>query len=275
MRVNLHTHSNVSDGSLTPKELVKKLYHDGVKVFALTDHDKIDGIKDAKEVSEKLGVKMINGIEISCYLGDINLDFINHESGIHLLGLNFELERIKEIYQERKRIKYIRIKDLINTLKRHGYNISDNIETNKKITIANELVDRGYAKNIQEAFNEIINIYYDKYIDNMNVKEAIKIIHDSGGKAIWAHPYDILDFVVKERIDEKKIEELCKEFKSLGLDGLEVYYELYSKNQINFLEQMIEKYGFIASAGTDYHGKVSQPATFIDIDEKQISEVIK
>ena len=229
MKVNLHTHSNVSDGTLTPKELVQKLHNDGLDVFALTDHDRLDGLIIAREEAEKAGIKFINGIEISCNLTDIDLPFIDDTSSVHLLGLNFNLDALKAIYQKRQTDKNKRLVVLLSKLLERGYYIKIDGPLVKKTQIAEALVKSGYTKDIQTAFNEIINRYYERYIDNMTVKEAIQMIHDAQGKILWAHPFDILDGIVKRRINEEQVDKFCQIFKKLGVDGIEVYYQRFKR----------------------------------------------
>lgn len=274
MKVNLHTHSNVSDGTLTPKELVQKLHNDGLDVFALTDHDRLDGLIIAREEAEKAGIKFINGIEISCNLTDIDLPFIDDTSSVHLLGLNFNLDALKAIYQKRQTDKNKRLVVLLSKLLERGYDIKIDGPLVKKTQIAEALVKSGYTKDIQTAFNEIINRYYERYIDNMTVKEAIQMIHDAQGKILWAHPFDILDGIVKRRINEEQVDKFCQIFKKLGVDGIEVYYQRFSDTQRAYLKSLQNKYQFIASAGTDYHAKPMHQPTYVEIEALLIKEVL-
>lgn len=274
MRVNLHTHSNVSDGALSPKELVQKLHKDGLEVFALTDHDRLDGLSVVRQEAEKLGMSFINGIEISCRLTDIELPFINDTSSVHLLGLNFNLDALKLNYQKRQMDKQKRLIVLLDKLLERGYEIQINKPLVKKTQIAEALVNTGYTKDIQTAFNEIINRYYDRNIDNMTVKEAIQMVHDAQGKILWAHPFDILDGIVKRRINEEQVDKFCQIFKKLGIDGIEVYYQRFTDDQRTYLKSLQNKYLFIASAGTDYHAKPMHSPTYVDIEASLIKEVL-
>lgn len=274
MKVNLHTHSNISDGALTPKELVEKLHSDGLDVFALTDHDRLDGLSVVRQEAEKLGMSFINGIEISCRLTDIELPFINETSSVHLLGLNFNLDALKLNYQKRQMDKQKRLIVLLDKLLERGYEIQINKPLVKKTQIAEALVNTGYTKDIQTAFNEIINRYYDRNIDNMTVKEAIQMVHDAQGKILWAHPFDILDGIVKRRINEEQVDKFCQIFKELGIDGIEVYYQRFTDEQRSYLKSLQNKYQFIASAGTDYHAKPMHSPTYVEIEASLIKEVL-
>lgn len=93
MRVNLHTHSNASDGKLSPSNLIDKLACNNIEIIALTDHDTINGIEEAKIKADLHGIKFINGIEISTSINGLGLDFLDeNKHSIHLLGINFDIQ---------------------------------------------------------------------------------------------------------------------------------------------------------------------------------------
>lgn len=276
IRVNLHTHSTISDGLLNPKDLVKVLHDSGVKVFALTDHDKINGLVEAKAAADYYDMQFVTGIEISTRTGDLNLNFLNpNVHSIHLLGLGFDMNELMGIYQKRESIKSEKLSLLNRLLIDRGYNlpIIDNIK--KKTQIAEALIDNGYASSIQDAFNDIINHFYDRWTDELGVIEAVKMIHQSKGTIIWAHPYEILENNNKIALTEIQIDQICYQLKQLNIDGIEVYYKRYSDNQITYLKSIKEKYGFISSAGTDYHAKEYELSTYIDVNIVDIKGVIK
>src|SRR5690554_1604975 len=124
MRINLHTHSTHSDGKLNVEELINKLYLDNVEVFALTDHDTISGILEAKELSLKYGIKMINGIEISTRINDLDIPFLNSEiHTFHMLGLDFDYNKLKKEYDEIEKNKLNKLKLLNENLIYEGFKI--------------------------------------------------------------------------------------------------------------------------------------------------------
>lgn len=276
MRVNLHTHSTVSDGLLTPSELVQKLHQDGVTVFALTDHDKIDGLNEAKATSDRFAMRFINGIEISANMRNFNLSFVDSSTdSLHLLGLGFNYEKLSAIYNRRSLLKKTKLAALNITLIEQGFHIPVIKNLEKRTQLADALVFHNYAASVQEAFEKIVNPFYDRWEDSIGVEEAVEMIHSSGGLILWAHPYEALRGSSKIHLNNDQIEALCVQLKSLGIDGIEVYYQMYSPSQTEYLRSLQEKYDFVASAGTDYHGKPNQPNTFIDIDPRKIKEVLK
>jgi predicted metal-dependent phosphoesterase TrpH len=276
MKVNLHTHSTVSDGTLSPKELILKLVSDEVQIIALTDHDRIDGLHEAYITAQELGIQFINGIELSVHIHDLDIDELEPEHHtLHMLGLNFNLELFNLLMKERLIRKEGRLKDLVKVLRNEGYSINADTYYARKTAIAQALVDAGYANDIQEAFNLIINKHYDRSIDFMNINEACELIHSAGGKLLWAHPFDILYDIKKVRIEKELVDKIASKLKIKKVDGIEVYYQPFNEDQIQFLKSIQEKYQFIASSGTDYHGKESRKVTYVDLDLKLISEVIK
>lgn len=271
MRINLHTHSTHSDGKLNLEELINKLYLDNVEVFALTDHDTISGILEAKELSLKYGIKMINGIEISTRINDLDIPFLNSEiHTFHILGLDFDYNKLKKEYDEIEKNKLNKLKLLNENLISEGFKIPIIKNLKKRAQIADELIINGYAKTIEEAFENIINKRYYRWSDNINIKKVIQIIHNSGGKLIWAHPFEILENITKFHLNEDQIDFIAAKLKKLGVDGIEVYYQKYNEKQLDFLKSIQTKYNFIASVGTDYHGKDSQRVTYMEIDYKLI-----
>lgn len=276
IKVNLHTHSNKSDGVMTPYELVRKLHRDGVEVVSLTDHDTISGLAEATKTAREFNLGFINGIEISTDISELKVDFLDSiNNTIHLLGLGFDIEKFNRFTSEREQAKIARIKQLIVQLNEAGYYIVPKNIIKKKSEVAKLLVNRGYATNVQDAFNRIINNFYNRHIDNFKVSDAINIIHSSGGVVIWAHPFEILLGIKKQSISINQIDLMCERLKSYNIDGIETYYRNYSSEQKMQLKKIKDKYNFISSAGTDYHAKSSSEKSYYEIDRKLIKEVIK
>ena len=276
IRVNLHTHSTKSDGKLKPSELVERLYSDGVKVISLTDHDTICGLNEAKKTARKLNMGFISGIEISTDISELKVDFLDSiNNTIHLLGLGFDIEKFQRFMNEKQEEKIARIKHLIIQLNEDGYNIIPKDIIKKKSDVAKLLVDHGYATDAQDAFNSIINNYYDRHIDNYRFSDVINIMHSCGGVVIWAHPFEILLGIYKQSISINQIDLMCGILKPHDIDGIEVYYGKYTPEQKKQLKKLKDKYNFISSAGTDYHAKSSNEKTYYEIDQNLIEEVLK
>ncbi len=240
MRINLHTHSTESNGRITPKELMDRPYDDGVEICVLTDHDSIEGINEARAIANGYQMRFINGIELSTNVNELDVDFLTDHHMIHMLGLNFDYDMFKEIYDEVKKPIVERLKDLVEILKQEGYKMDYDLfeGVSNKTIIAENFVKHGYVSNRYEALEKIIYNYYDKFIDYMEVSDAVDLVHQAWGKVIWAHPYEILNNLHKSEIDNQSVYEICKALKGYGIDGIETYYGNYSDKQIEYLKKM-------------------------------------
>ena len=275
MRVNLHTHSTESDGILKPPDLIRRLHKNKVKFISLTDHDSIEGLNEAKAESDKLGIKFINGIEFSTDISELNIDFLDtRDTTIHMLGLGFDYDKLYSILHDRKIAKRKRVDKLNIELKNKGYKLDDNNSNNKRTYVAKSLVGNGYATNIQEAFNNIINHYYDRTIDSTKVSDVVKMIHNAKGVVIWAHPYEILKGE-KINLTINQIDKICNKLKEFNVDGIEAYYYNYSESQKEDLIKLQNKYNFISSCGTDDHAKNVEEMPYYEIEESLIKEVLE
>jgi len=192
MKVNLHTHSTASDGLLSPKDLIKRLALDQVEVCALTDHDSIKGIKEAQQEAFLHNIRFINGVEISTKIDDLEIEFLDENiHTLHILALNFDYEMLSSLFNDREKDKINRLRKLVEELKHDGYYLDITLPIVKKTQIALQLVKHDYAEDIQMAFNTIINRYYDRNQDNMTIDTVVDMVHKTGGKVIWAHPFEI------------------------------------------------------------------------------------
>ena len=246
--IDLHTHSTCSDGSFTPKEIIAHADEIGLYAVALTDHDNIDGISEAKKEALKRDIIFIPGIEISC-------DF---SSELHIVGLNIDCESEKLVNLTNK-FKEDRKKRNINTIKRlNDAGIDINLEEAEKYSTGNALgrahiakvmVDKGYASSVKDAFKKYLGKGKIGYSNEFRIsyKDAISVIKESGGVAILAHCHYL-------NMNEDEFIEFIKELKSYGLNGLEGYYTEYTKEQSDFYISVCKKLDLIISGGSDFHG---------------------
>ena len=279
-KVNLHIHTTHSDGGKTVAEVVEGLRQAGVQYFSITDHDSVDGNVEAAKLAKKYGMKYCNGVELSCcFDGEAGLD----ESYVfHIVGLNFDLLKMKTELQKILMNKEQRLINLAHELVKDGYGIDiDNLfrdgQVNARKNIAQELISKDYAKDMDEAFEKILNSdKYRSFARNVpTIKEGLEIIKRCGGVTVWAHPFGVTRGGKKD-LSEKQVTELAKIFADYGFDGMEVYYQHYTAAQIKFLEMLANKHGFMKSCGSDYHGapadKIKDPAYAAKIREKLFFE---
>ncbi|OPX42931.1 error-prone DNA polymerase [Ruminiclostridium hungatei] len=247
--IDLHTHSMASDGSMSPAELVRHAHGKGLSALALTDHDTVDGVQEALEEGEKLGVEVIPGIEIS----------VDYKPEMHILGYFPRLYAYNSIRNELEVIRQgreARNLKIINRLNELGIAIT--LEEVKKealgdITgrphIARVLVNKGFVKSIDDAFDKYLSREGRAYFKRFELKpeDGIQAIRRAGGLPVLAHPV-----FLRKTYDE--MDRLLEELKGFGLAGIEALYSDHSREDTgNFLRLAI-KHGLIVTGGSDFHG---------------------
>ena len=245
-RADLHIHSTASDGRYNPTEIVHMAVAAGLTIIALTDHDTVDGLIPALEAAREFPeLTVIPAVELSTdtYSGEIHvlgyfIDFTNQE-------FRASLERMRNSRANRAKKMVLKLKEL-------GCNIE--LERIKEIAgngalgrahIAQALLEKGYITSFKEAFTKYIGhgCPADVVREKLTPVEAVKLVIKANGIPVLAHPYTALN-----------PEEVIKELKTVGLEGMEVYYAGYLPSEMNILLNMAEKYELIPTGGTDYHG---------------------
>ena len=250
-KIDLHIHTNASDGTDSPEELLTKLHEFGIKKFAITDHDTIKGALAMQNIITG-DINFIKGIEFSC--------ITRNNSKCHILGLNYDennqafidaLNTGDKLRHEKfyKRIEFLRDKfEIIFT--------DDEIKSLLAIPsvgkphLGNLIVSKGYAKTRTEAIENIIDKCKTGN-DKIDAELAINAINSSGGVSIWAHPLG--GERERELPEQKFIETLC-ELISYGLQGLECFYSKYALEKCTWLKNIARKNDLLISGGSDYHG---------------------
>ncbi len=252
VKIDLHMHSNHSDGDFSPKELVDFVFSKKIPAMAITDHDKATANKEAEKYAKEKGIEYISGIEITA----------NPPEGVkelHIVGLfiDSENEEIKKIPEKHKKYSIDTAKKIIKNLNKLGYNISfdELLDETKgehfgRPSIAKILM-RKYPEKFKErsqVFDELLGKNGKAFVlpKGTELKEVVKIIHNAGGIAIVAHPW---------YLGEKMID-ILEEFISFGGDGIELDYS--PKDSIpeitkKILEDFSRKYHLVISGGTDFH----------------------
>ncbi|MDT8363365.1 MAG: 3',5'-nucleoside bisphosphate phosphatase [Nitrosomonas sp.] len=250
LRIDLHCHSTASDGVLSPTALLAHAASLGVNVLALTDHDAVGGLDEAKKAADQQGIMLINGIEISVTWRNRTL---------HILGLNINpdyqplIDGLNNIHQ--LRIK--RAQNIAAELKKYG--IADSYEgacfyagKDKLIGrthFARFLVARGYAKDVRTVFKKFLVKGKPGYTPHewASLSQAIAWIRSSGGQAVIAHP-------ARYQLGKNLLDQLLDEFKALGGVGMEVVSSSHTPEQVKQFAQLAIDKDLFASCGSDYHG---------------------
>lgn len=275
-KVDLHIHSNCSDGSDTVAELFKKIKQANLEIFALTDHDTIEGCREM----EKYTNNFIRGVELTCQAGDIKC---------HILGYGCDInnETLSKLIEKGKKLRRIKLETRVTYLK-EKWNIEltqDELEwlySRKSVVkthFANILVNRGLAEDTVSAMKQ--------YIDGcktpntrFDIKEAVEALNEADAVVVWAHP---LGGEGEKHLSEKEFLVQLEKMKNFGIKGLECYYSRYNEKEENFLINCAKRNNLLISGGSDYHGtnkknislaKLNCNNEFIDSDYLTILNVL-
>ncbi len=248
--IDLQLHTTDSDGTMPWIQVLESCLAMGLTAFAITDHDTVVRRNEILEWGQTKKANAIPGLELS-----------THEGGqtVHLLGYFLEgpLEKLEE------KLTYLRVgrgdrnKKIIARLRALGFNITEEelLTAAGKATvgrphIARLLLDKGYVKTIKDAFDRFLGIdgaaYFPK--EEIPLREGIDLLHEAGCVTSVAHP------VLLNRPAEE-FEESLKVWRSWGLDAVEAIYPIYKPEQTAFMKRMADKYGYLLTGGSDFHGE--------------------
>ena len=254
-KVDLHIHSTASDGRFSPADIVYKAVERGLTIIALADHDTVDGIVPALEAAKAFPqLKVIPCIEISTdvppateHLQEACMDYTSHE-------LKVTLERMRNSRRERAQGMIAKLGNLgINIEWQRVQEIAGSGSIGRP-HIAQAMLEKGYITSLKEAFTRYISRDGPAYVERekMTPVEAVELILRASGLPVLAHPLTIND-----------LEMMIVELKAAGLVGIEAYYNGYTADEISKLVSLANKYGLIASGGSDYHGLDTSSETMI------------
>lgn len=255
--VDLHTHSNISDGTLSPAELVAAAIQQGIHTLALTDHDSMDGVALARQAAQGQALEIISGVEIS---SQWSRPATQKSYSVHVVALNMQnpaplqalLEQQKQIRAERA----IQICDLLTPL--IGQDIYNDVllkvegvaDRITRTHIAKTLQEKGIVTRVQQAFDKYIKEGKKAYVkfDGLSLEETIRVIHDSQGFAVLAHPtrYDL---------SATNIRYLIEIFAKYGGDAVELPPNNDPASTRQMVDRLIAEHGLKVSVGSDFHGE--------------------
>lgn len=263
--IDLHCHSTRSDGTYSPSEVVQKAHAKGVKILALSDHDTVLGIKEARETATELGIHLINGVEISCrhrLIGGYSKKPAQVEKVIHVLGLGFTDmakmgERLAKIQQSRETRGYAMCEKVAETFKLPIEEIwqavlvqaNGNAQAVGRTHIAKVMADKGLVTDVQKAFTGYLADHKSCYValDGLSLKDCVQLIHDCGGKASLAH-------ATGYNLTSNKVRKLIADFASAGGDAVELPAVNEPPSTRHMVDRVIKEQGLKVSIGSDFHG---------------------
>lgn len=249
-KIDLHTHTTASDGTLTPGALVSRAKVVGLEALAITDHDTMAGVPEALAAGVALGVEVLAGIEISTDYGGTD----THVLGYGLRPDAPELRPVLDWVQQDRRRRNARIAERMN---RDGIRVSlAELEAqNPGATIgrphfARVLVEQGLAQSVSDAFHRFLNPGKCYYLPRtyLPMAQAVEIICRSGGVAVLAHP-------LQYGYSTEKLRQLVSDAAGLGIVGMEIYYTGYTPQQREMLTELSREFGLFATGGSDFHGE--------------------
>jgi hypothetical protein len=242
--VDLHTHTNQSDGLLPPERLVQLAAEAGLRAIAITDHDEVGGVEAAVIVGNQLGVEVISGVELS----------VSHQGyDIHILGylIDFHHSRLLEFLHYFRDERLRRVHRILEKLKTLGHPVPLETVMRKagvgsigRPHIADAMVEEGRVPSYQEAFNRFIADGKPAFVPKVRIsaEQAVAIIHEAQGLACLAHP--------GQNLSEAVILEVIK----AGVDGVEVVHPKHGYHQREQYRFLAQKFGLLETGGSDFHG---------------------
>jgi predicted metal-dependent phosphoesterase TrpH len=268
-KIDLHIHSTASDGCLSPADVVHQAVEQGLSVIAITDHDSVEGIASALVVAKAFPeLKVIPGVELST---DVP------QGEVHILGyfIDYTDPEFQTTLDGLRNSRFHRAQGMVAKLKNLGIHI--NWERVQEIAgtgtigrphIAQAMLEKGYISSIKEAFTKYISRDGPAYVERekMTPVEAVKLILKFDGLPVLAHPFAA-----------SNLEIMINELMAAGLTGIEAYYDGYNTDEINELISFADRYGLIATGGSDYHGLEVANETMIggvDVPIESVKQLI-
>jgi len=267
--VALHIHSNVSDGRLSPAEIIRKSAEGNIVVISLTDHDTVDGIRPALEAARDFPkLRVIPGVEIST---DIS------QGEVHILGyfIDYTNDELLATLNGMRNSRQKRAQGMISRLKELGLTIE--WARVKEIAgagsigrphVAQAMLEKGYISSIQEAFAKFIGRGGPAYVERGKISplEIVKLIVRANGLPVLAHPITVND-----------LETTITELKAGGLVGIETYYGNYTIQEVDTIIGLASKHSLITTGGSDFHGLDMSMETVIggtDVPMESVEQLI-
>jgi 3',5'-nucleoside bisphosphate phosphatase len=246
--IDLHCHSNCSDGLLSPQELLEKAREAGVRVLALTDHDTVAGVKILQDQAIT-DITFISGIELSTRWKKYDIHVLG-------LGINPDNAALTELIAHQTECRMVRSQQIAERMVALG--ISNAFEKASEIAghtrisrphFARVFIEEGLASDMQSAFKRFLGRGKAAYVATpwISIAEAVEGIREAGGLAVLAHP-------LKYKLTRTKLHDLIEEFKFAGGSGLEVVSGEMTPTQVLEVAGLSQRFQLLSSSGSDYHG---------------------
>lgn len=245
MRIDLHLHTSVSDGSLAPADLARAAHAAGLSVIAITDHDTVAGVEEARAAAPP-GLTVVAGVELSCGHGDEEIHILGYfidprDPALVELGaraVEWRRERVERILEKLRGLGVELALGEVLEAAGEGRGVLG------RPHVARALVRAGHVTDVSEAFERYLARGRPAFVptQRLSLAEAVRLIHGAGGLAVWAHPPLGL------------ARSWAAAFAALGVDGIECYRPPASALERSALEALARRHGLLRSGGSDWHG---------------------
>lgn len=242
--IDLHIHTTVSDGTLTPEQVAVESARLGLRVIAITDHDITDGIPLAAPAARELGLELVPGVEINTDFGETDLHLLGYFIDLEYPELQDQLDRIRTARLERNRKILSKLAALGLLVAEERVLAMAGPGSVGRPHIGEAMVEAGHVESVKQAFEQYLARGKPAFVDRYRFSpiEAIQLIKRAGGLACLAHPAKVRD------------DQLVMELASHGLDALEAYHYDHTAVQTDHYRRMAEQLGLLVTGGTDSHG---------------------
>jgi predicted metal-dependent phosphoesterase TrpH len=249
-KFDLHSHTTVSDGTLTPEELVEKAVAESFQSIAITDHDNIGGIKRAQKAAENSDLEIIPGVEISVEYGPGTMHMCGYFLDTDNEYLNDRLNFVQEARRQRN-------PKIVQKLKDAGFEITmaeiENVAGSKQIGrphFATVMFEKGYVKSKQEAFDEYLDKSAPCYVnkERLSLEDSVEAIKTAGGIPVLAHPISL------KLNNEREYRNMFVHLKQMGVMGIEAFTSRQTDEENEMFYQMAKDLNLLTTGGSDFHG---------------------
>ena len=255
--IDLHIHSTASDGSLTPSEIIHLAQELNLGAIAITDHDSLEGSKDAIAAGIPSSIKFVSAVEISAAYPQ----FFPGSGSFHILGYRIRLNdtALNQSLEKLRRARKNRNPEILRRLNKLGYPLSLE-EVRKEVGrgqigrphIARAMMAKGFVESINDAFDSFLGNDQPAYVNKYRIEcaDAVRIIANAGGVPVLAHP-GLLNIS-----NENELFHLVGNLKEMGFRGIEVFYPEHTPQQTKTFVELAEHYELLMTGGTDFHGAI-------------------
>ena len=257
VKIDLHIHSTASDGTCSPLEIINLAQRNNLGAISITDHDTIDGIKEALAIGIPPSINFLTGVEISA----APPPSFTFPGSFHILGyaINIDDAQLNQTLVKLQEARKNRNPQIVERLNRMGFELTlsemrqDFGECQLgRPHIAKQMVKKGFVQSIAEAFDKYLGKGQPAYVDKYRIDcdRAIEVILNAGGIPVLAHP------VLLEIKNDDVFEALVSCLKTMGLKGIEAYYPDHTPDLIARYIEIANRHGLLITGGTDFHGSI-------------------